>query len=534
LKQRGWQREAELALDEARKIDPEACQPLAADVELKRDRHDVGAATRLAEPASHCNGGSDELADLLRNTGDLDGAIKEYRRLVALDPAKESWRAGLAEALKEANDPTHAVAELELLVKRYPRAAYYRRSLADELFALGQRERARKVIEEGLALTPENQELSRALLALCDEREGRCPGILDPFRLDGKQVIATYEHDVNKPKWATPAVIVLDRTVTRVFPTGGRLTLTHNIIQVLNKDGIDKWGEVNIPGDADVLTLRTVKADGTTREPEDLSGEKETISVPDLEPGDYVEFEYVDPAAPPAAFPQGFLADRFFFGSYDAPLYRSEYVVAAPLDMKLQIDRRGDAPREKVTRLGALATYVFGTRYCAQLYSEPAQAPIGEFLPSVRVAANLSVQAWASYLHDSQWPVGRANQELAKVAAAATESARSPAEKVRALDAWVRKHIKQGGTLDEPATSILAREEGSRVALLAALLKAAGVPSEMWLVRATHDAKLDGELPDLEGYDEPILAAAGLLIDPRYRHGPAGEISPGLRGGPCR
>ena len=64
--------------------------------------------------------------------------------------------------------------------------------------------------------------------------------------------------------------------------------------------------------------------------------------MPDLEPGDYVEFEYVDPASPPGAFPRGFLAERFFFRSYDAPLYRSEYVVATPPEMKLQVDRRGE------------------------------------------------------------------------------------------------------------------------------------------------------------------------------------------------
>ena len=45
--------------------------------------------------------------------------------------------------------------------------------------------------------------------------------------------------------------------------------------------------------------------------------------------GDYVEFEYVDPAGPPTAFPGGFYGERFFFQSFDAPLdlsqYRDEY-----------------------------------------------------------------------------------------------------------------------------------------------------------------------------------------------------------------
>ena len=530
LKQRGWQREAEEALAEARRRDPDACAALEADVALKRERHDVRGALALARQASVCGGGSDELADLLRATGDLGGAIAEYRRLLALDRTRESWRAGLAETLAQAGDEAHAAEELTLLVARYPRASHYRRQLADTLFALGRSARARTVIEEGLAETPESQELHRALAALCGEKEGRCPGILDPFRVDGKQVIADFERDKSRPRWDTPAVIVLDRTVTRVFATGARLTLTHNIIRVQDKDAIDKFGEVTIPGDADVLTLRAVKADGTTREPEELA-EKESISLPDLEPGDYVEFEYVDPSPPPGAFPSGFLADRFFFRSYDAPLYRSEYVVAAPPEMKLQIDRRGEGvPASRVTAEGGLSVSTFSARLEPQLFAEPSSAPFAEFLPSVRVGAGLSETAWRSYLYDQQLLSQRANRELVRVAAETTRGAAAPADKVRAIDAWVRRHIKGSGALDEAATSILAREEGNRITLEAALLRAAGVPSQIWLAHPPRGAELDGTLPDLEGYDEPLLRAAGLTLDPRYRHAATGFISPTLRG----
>jgi hypothetical protein len=356
---------------------------------------------------------------------------------------------------------------------------------------------------------------------------------MDAFRVDGQKVIADFERERGKLRWDTPAVIVLDRTVTRVFPTGARLTLTHNIVRVQAKDAIDKFGELTIPSDADVLTLRTIKADGSTREPEELGGDKESISVPDLEPGDYVEYEYIDPAPPPAAFPQGFLAERFYFASYDAPLYRSEYVVAVPPEMKLQVDSRGKsvpAP-ERSPGGDGLLLWTFRARAAAQRFTEPSQAPFEEFLPSVRVGANLSFAGWKDFLTDANWLTTRANGELLRVAAEVTRGARSDADKVRALDAWVRKHIKQGGSLDEAATSILAREEGSRATLLSALLRAAGVRTELWLAHPPRAAELDGELPDLEGYDEPYLVAAGMQLDPRFRHGAAGFLAPGLRGG---
>jgi tetratricopeptide (TPR) repeat protein len=541
-KARGWLREAEEALDEARKLNPSACPALEAAVQLRRERHDVAALLPLAKQASTCNGGNDDFAEALRESGDLRGAIAEYRRLAALDAGREAFRAGLAETLAQAGELKDAAALLEALIAHSPRATHWRRELADVRVALGDERGARKVIEEGMAETPESQELARALEALCAgplpagqgglQWRQRC-GPIDPFRVDGKQVIADYEREAKqRAAYTSPAVIVLDRTVTRVFSTGARLTLTHNIIQVLAKDGIDKWGEVQIPPGADVLTLRAVKADGTTREPEEIS-EKESISVPDLEPGDYVEFEYVDPAPPPGAFPGGFIAERFFFRSFDAPLDRTEYVLVTPRDMKLQIDRRGEAPESKAETRDALAIRTWAGRFKPQAFQEPAAAPFSETLPSVRAASGVSFPAWRDYLRDGEWFAQRSSLELARLAREITKDQPTPQKRAEAIDAWARKHVRPGGPLDEPATFVLARGEGNRVTIEAALLRAAGVPSEIWLARPAQAAQLDGPLPDLEAFDQPllrVLAPKPFIIDPRYRHSPTGFVAPTLRG----
>jgi tetratricopeptide (TPR) repeat protein len=525
LKARGWQREAEDALLEARRINPEACAALQAEVQLRRERHELGRALTLAKEASHCNGGDDDLADTLRDRGDLDAALEEYQRLLTVDPARETWLAGQAETLAQAGRAREAAVAFARLAARFPRRTNYWRERADALIALGDVAGARRTLEEGLEEAPEATDLHRAHEALC-ENTAHC-SVIDPFRVDGREIIAAYRGDKNRPAYQSPAVIVLDRTVTRVFPTGARLTLTHNIIQVLTKDGIDKWGEVTVPEGADVLTLRTVKADGSTREPEEIL-EKQSVSVPDLEPGDFVEFEYVDPAAAPAAFQGGFLAERFFFRSYDAPLDRTEYVLATPASMKLDLDARGEAPPIQVVPKGDLTLRTWSLRYQPQIFQEPAGAPFAEFLPSVRASSGLSFAGWRDYLRDNQFGALRDSLELREKAAQITLG---KSDKLAALDAWVRRHIKGGGSLDEPATFILAAEQGNRVTLLGALLRAAGIPSEVALVRPVNAAQLDGELPDLEGFDQPVLVAAGQVVDPRYRHSATGFVSPILRGG---
>jgi tetratricopeptide (TPR) repeat protein len=540
---RGWSREAEEALAEAKRMHPDACPLFEAEIQVKRERHDVAGARAAATKAAHCGGGSDELADELREAHDLDGAIAEYRRLVELDPTRDSWKSGLAETLAMRGDAAslrEAASLFGELVARDPRATHARRQLADVKIALGDVAGARRVVEEGLAETPESTELYRALEALCDRDATTvksCGGI-EPWRVDGHAVIAEYEKRGGS-SWRSPAVIVLDRTVTRVYPTGARLTLTHNIIQVLAKDGLDKFGEVKIPDGADVLLLRTVKRDGSTREPEDIAG-KDSVSVPDLEVGDYVEFEYVDPSSAPAAFPGGFLSERFYFRSFDAPLDRSEYVVVTPQSMALQIDARGDAPQPTVERKEGLAVRTFAMTKMAQVIAEPQSTPYAEWIPSVRVAAGLSMEGWRDFLRDGHLMAERANPQLTEIALRETRGLVSVEDKARALDRWVRRAItKSGGSIDDPATFTLARGEGNRTTLLAALCRAAGVPAEIWLARSAQAPRLDGTLPDLEAFDQPVLAVgrgAGkppLFIDPRFRHGPAGFLVWPLRGQPA-
>ncbi len=519
LRARGFHFESERALDDARRENPEACLPIEAQVAIARDRHDVARARRLAGELVRCQPTAEELAELLRDSDDPKGAAAEYRRLLALEPWRDNWRSSLAESLLAGGDAPGAIATLRALIADRPRVANYRVKLADALVAAGDAPGATRVITDGLALSPEAMELHRALLALGE----RSP--IEPYRVDGREVIAAFEKAGHA--YEAPAVIVLDRTVTRVFDNGARLTLTHNIVRVQNKDGIDKWGEVSIPEGADVLLLRTVKADGSTREPEEIA-EKQSVSVPDLQPGDYVEFEYVEPSASPAAFPGGFLGERFYFQSFDAPLDRTEYVLVTPAAMALQLDRRGAAPTESLERRGDLAVRTFSDHQKTQLQGEPLQTPFSEYVPSVRAASGITTARWRDFLGDQFFGTLRANDEVRALAA----KLKTP----EAIDLWVRRNIRQGGGLEESATSILSRGEGSRAVLERALLAAAGVPSEIWLARPETAAALDGPLPDLEGFEEPLVAVGAKpdrVVDPRFRHAPPGFLSPLLRGVPA-
>ena len=574
LKARGWSVESERALDEAVKQAPSGCSVLEAAVDLRRERGDVRGSLEAAQRLRHCNPYSDRFADELHDAGKLQESEAEYTRLLQLEPENEEWQSALArlwQARRQSGDLQRALGVRQALTARSPRNISYRVDLANLQIELGQREAALTTLRAGLEHQPESAELQRALLALGD------PGPMDAYRIDGKQVISEFmKSSAAETFGGEPAVLLLDRTVVRVLPNAARLTLTHNIIRVLTKDGLGKFGEVRIPDGAEVLTLRTIKADGSTREPESIP-EKDTVSAPDLEVGDFVEFEYIDRDAPIAGFPRAFLAERFYFASNDAPLDRSEYVLIVPADLPLQIDVRGpaqsasaataspdrirDVPVAQVRTQGSLRIHTWQRQHVPRLRPEPplSEAVIDEWMPSVRVGGGLSFAHYVNYLRERRvrtLHIGRdvRAQAVALVGPPLREADLESSPPARdsdpllqlvhralKLDAWVRKSIREGagGSIDEQATSILARREGRRDTLLMALLQAAGIPCELWLVRPKNAPQLEGPLPDLTAYTDVVIAVAPgrgpggqplLFLEPSLRHTTSGYVRPMLRG----
>ena len=150
--------------------------------------------------------------------------------------------------------------------------------------------------------------------------------------------------------------------------------------------------------------------------------------------------------------------------------------------MKLQIDRRGEDVRR--VRADERATASACTRSRRELQPQIfAGAVVGAVrrVPAVGARGVGAVDAGVEGLSPRRAAPRpqRANRELARARREAdARASAATATRCARIDGWVRRHIKSGGgALDEAATSILAREEGNRITLEAALLRAAGVPS---------------------------------------------------------
>jgi hypothetical protein len=541
LRARGLDVDADHALDRAAAAaGPPGDRPcLLLEALLRRadDRRELAARDGLEDALVACDATSETRIERLRARGELGAEETALRAALRLAPERDDLGTDLAQNLSAQDRPADARATLEALVAREPQDPALRIRLADAQAAAGQTEAARETARAALGLRPDEADVRRTARALGMALP------LDAYRLDGRAVIDAFE--ASGRRYAAPAVVVLDRSVERVFPDGTELTLTHEIVRVQSKDAIDRWAEVEVPAGAEVLTLRTHKPDGTTREPEEIAG-KETVSAANVAIGDYIEWELLESKSASGAFAPGFLADRFFFQSFDAPLDRTELVLVTPRATRLAFDRRANAPSPQQAP-GADDTVVttFADAGVPQLFVERAAVPAIEYVPSVRASSALGFSAFCRYIAEQLVGTTRSSPALRErarqLAAAVGGKPGAPVNRVRvaaAVVAWVTESIEAEGDLRDGATQTLARGSGNRLALILALLRELGVPARPVLARSrlVAEGTASETVEELDDFADSLVeidvggAQGPVWVDPRLRHAAFGYLPPQLDG----
>ena len=535
LRVRGLERDADAALAAAvarGQTGQGACAALASGLRRAEEQENVSEQERLVKLLVRCDGQSEVPVQWHRQRGDSSAAEVALRLMLPTSADPDWVGSELAELRLEQGDAASAVSELQALIDWSPRDAHLRLRLADALLATGAVKAAHAVFAETLQRFPGSSAVQQA---------ARIAGLalpLDQFRLDGAAVIRDFL--ASGHRYQAPAVVVLDRTVERVFPDGGRGSLTHTITQVLSKEGIERAAEVSVPSGAEVLGLRTRKADGTIREAQEIAG-KSTVSATDVAVGDFVEWETLEYKQPSEAFAPGFLGERFYFQSFEAPLDRSEYLLVVPAAMRVDQDRRAGVP-EPTAGPGPEGTRVvrFVASQMPQLFPERASVVAEDWLPSVRMSSGVDLARWSRFLADRLYTVARVSPELRRVAAQIRDAAGgAPAKIPEAIITWVNQHIEPETSLFEPATVSLDRGQGNRAALVMALARAQGLEAELMFVRplTRAPAAAQGTAQELDDFSEALVRLPGSdgavrFFDPRTRRAPFGYLPPDLAGAP--
>lgn len=505
----GWEAEAVATAEEALRVDPDACRPLQALLVLRRRANAVGPAERLAGQLGRCDRTSDATFGAAVQARRYREAVDEIRRLLLRASDSTALLGMLAEAQRGGGDLEASVETMGRILELRPGYADVVQRRADLRIALTGRDAAADEMSRALALRPGEMAGLRRPLAIL---QGRAP--MQPYRLDGREVVRSFE--ASGRTYEAPAVLVLDYTVVRLFDDGSSLELTHNIIRVQSPEGIERYGEFEPPGGAELLTVHTVKADGTFLEPEEIAG-KESLSLPNLAPGDYVEYEYLVSRDGPEAFPGGVFGERFYFRSFDTPFDRSELHVVAPRELALEVDPRGPAPRTETEEVGPLRIVHFRAAQMRPLVAEPRAVSSREFLPSVQVSRGAHWNVYLDGVRDGLRDRARRDPELDRLALSVggRPDAVAAEERARRLYRWVLLEIEDGGDPFAQASEVIASRSGNRARALHALLAAAGIPATLALVRDLSADRTPTRIASPDTY-EHLLLRIGLPGGPRW------------------
>ncbi len=524
---------AEAVLAEAARTYPKNCKVLVAQRSVARGRDDVREEDRLTKALRHCSGSLELRARLAETRDRVDEAVALWKSVLERVPDDVDAIEALARLSAARGDFEDAAQQLERILKLNPQRVGVHIGLADLAAARGDGDRARAQLQAALEKIPHSHVLHRAAAQV------GIPDDLDRWRVDGGDALRSYQA-LGKKYDGVAEVLVLDRSVSRVYENGGQRTLVHLVVHLLTKEALDRYGELSLPEEADLLTLYSIKSDGTIEEPERIPG-KDGVSLRNLEVGDFVEYEFVVETQPSAPLPGYVDISAFRFQSLDVQYHRSELWVVHPEEMPVVVERRNGPPSEhgEATEIDGERVVVrkFRADEVPRLGVEPGHRALLDELPTVRVFTKLDVQTWLRNLGGNLRYAQRANPELRRLVRNLTRRSRDDRDKLQALWAWVVENIEDGGDLGTPATATLTSRAGNRLMLLRSMLREAGVPSELWLARDAYGPQpTDGGHPMVEGYDAAMLAVRRdgepdpLMVLTASKVMPLGYLTPGYSG----
>lgn len=333
-------------------------------------------ADRLAELAAAGPRVLQEVADLYAGFGYLDRATEAIDRLEQLFPrAAESRRAKLA--LDRGDVDTHA-ALLTRAWEREPHKLSLLHQAVRALRAVGRLERAAELVDKVAAWRAEDPWVLSERLNLALARGERAEALahlaplldIAPRRsleelhsylsgtdgakdttgvlADGRALVEGYRSRVVKdsPELGRyPVVTLLDRWSFDVRADGTALQLVHLVRVVQSKEGADRFGDIRPPGDARLLVLRTLKADGTEVWPERVPG-KPDVSFSGLQPGDAIEWAWIvrDQVKPELG---GYLGGGAF-ATWGIPTLAKRLDVKVAPELSLRWSLRSGAPTPEI------------------------------------------------------------------------------------------------------------------------------------------------------------------------------------------
>jgi tetratricopeptide (TPR) repeat protein len=483
-----------------------------------------------------------ELAAVTRRRGDESQAAQLYAEAAGWRPDLHFLTIEQARTLEGAGRGSEAEAVLRKALLRLPDEPRLHEELGRLLARMRRPQEAAASLRRALRLRPQQPALRRYAesLAASSDVAGRSTGAEDlarRFAADGANVSRPALLSPLAAADGDPAVILLDRHVTRVHPNGLADAFVQRIVHLRSERAARDNQELlvrYIPGEQEVeirearVFRRTAAGEvevsqASGRDDRDLSepwyglyydARAEVVSFENLRAGDVIEVQYT---VADVAF-QNDMADYFGELALIAdvlPKRTWDYTLIAPAQRLFHFNQpRLPGLKHQVEHQGNEAIYRWAATDVARVDIEPAMPGLTEIAPYLHISTYQSWQEVGRWYWSLVKDQLQSDPTVRQVAAQVTAGLHSDADKVRALHRFVIEKTRYVGLefgihgyKPYPVSQVLLRRFGDckdKALLLVAMLREQGIESELVLLRSRRAGLVDSEPASLAIFDHAI------------------------------
>jgi len=436
----GWTSENSSSVRELAKRFPDDPDALTAAVSAFDAIGDSKTADALVERIKKLDRDSEIVLSRALSQQDYPTVLAELKRIAVRRPERKDIAERIYDVMVRAGNEKETWNKLEAMIKKEPRNARARLDLADARYASGSHDALVRALVDAVQNGAPTAPLEQAL----DLVEGSSE--LEPYRLKTQPLIDEYE----KSGTVLPgtAARVLDYAAFWVHADGSSRMLEHELIRVQSAEAITSMAEQQLQGGL-ILHLRVIKKDGKVLEPELIEG-KQTVTMPHLEVGDYIETERIESNPGDGQRGLNYSGPRWFFREENIAYARSELVVISPKQKPLSIETRNDVPAPEVTENGPLVVRRWRVQNSPAAPVEPFGAPITEFLPSVQLGWGVSLNDSLRSMSDAVADLSPVDPRLVRIAEHIVEGVPegSRTERAKRLYRWILANVQEGDESD--------------------------------------------------------------------------------------
>ena len=326
---------------------------------------------------------------------------------------------------------------------------------------------------------------------------------------------------------------VLDHSILLYDQSGRSVRRVHEILSIGSRSAAEQFGELGLPEDAIPISIYTRKADGSILHA-DMALEKESFSLPDLSPGDFVVAVYLEPNSDAGTTAGGFLSQRTYFGDFDIEIGHQRLDVIPPNNHKMKAERQFNAPKPRAISSNGQPGVRFEAHNIKPIKSEP-RSPVPEaIIPSVRVGSDISFEDDLMSFRERFLMMTHISPQFrywVQSIVQAAQTGQTPDVVTALLSAVRHRYDGTVGLVSERVGRGLFDGVGHRTQALSAALTVAGVAHSVHLAgaSASGDESKFGQVSD---YQTALIELVdGRWIYPGPDRGPVGYLPFSLLGG---